>query len=70
MDKRHEFHLQQGPDDWTEEYMTFHFPGLGNINLTYESNDWYEGKRPVISFDFDPKKIRLIDGRGNDREIQ
>jgi len=72
MDQRHEFHVygRLTEEDGKTEFQTFYFPEVGNLTLTFESNDWYEGNCPVISIDFDPKKLRLIDGRGNDRAIQ
>ena len=47
------------------DYTSVHFPVLGSMAITYETNSWYEGKRPVLSLDFD-EDIRVIDRFGND----
>ncbi len=60
------------------QYQSVHFPGLGNLTITYENrtygsnsvnHDDLANYRPVLSFDFDTSKVDIIDRRGNDREI-
>lgn len=69
MEKRHEMHIY-GADELnhssTSKWMQVHFPGLGEVTITYETNDFIGGDaQPVFQFSFNPR-IRIIDHRGND----
>lgn len=45
-----------------------HFPDLGNVTITFERSRSGE-VRPVLSFDFNPTKVRILDQNGNDRSV-
>lgn len=62
-------HLYEGEPT---PYVSVFFPDLGNMTITYEtrigSGD-VDNRRPVITVDFDIKKIDVIDAWGGDRDI-
>lgn len=55
--------------DMDTKYISVFFPDLGNVTITYETRPGNDAKRPVISIDFDVKKVDIIDAYGGDREI-
>lgn len=71
LDERHDMSVYVGRSaEHPSRYVSIFFPDLGNMTITYETRPGNNGKkRPVVSVDFDVKKIDIIDAYGGDREI-